>query len=89
ARVPIVLFKHKTTMMNGDLSVCNQASILHKTIFRSILAFDKRIADLLFLVKLWAVQRGLCSSRTGGICTFGLFIMMINFLQTCSPPVLP
>lgn len=88
AAVPIV----KCTDKNGievDIAHLEPNSIVNADHIRHYMQIDIRVRPLLLAVKHWAKQRGINESTRGTLNSFGYCLMVIQYLQVVSPPVLP
>ncbi|KAF7638633.1 PAP-associated domain-containing protein, partial [Meloidogyne graminicola] len=72
-----------------SLSIEHQLSIHNSELLKLYTKFDKRVAPLGFAIKCWAKLYGINNASFGYISSYAYIIMLIHYLQRCSPPVLP
>lgn len=92
ARVPILKLWDAHSGTECDISVLSagmQGNFSKSRLIRVFNAIDPRLAPLLRFVKLWAKQHGLGDAKNGTLNSFGWTLLVVNFLQTTNPPVLP
>lgn len=90
ATVPIL--KCTDTGKSGievDIAHLEPNSIVNADHIRQYMQIDIRVRPLLLAVKHWAKQRGINESTKGTLNSFGYCLMLIQYLQIVSPPVLP
>eukprot|EP00743_Colponemidia_sp_Colp-15_P010421 GILK01011476.1.p1 GENE.GILK01011476.1~~GILK01011476.1.p1 ORF type:complete len:780 (+),score=142.43 GILK01011476.1:320-2341(+) len=89
ARVPIVKFSDPSTGINGDICVNNILALQNTSLLSSYVQLDYRVLPLGLIVKTWASRRGISDSSKGTFSSYAYILMVIHFLQTRTPPVLP
>ncbi|KAH9494837.1 hypothetical protein Btru_017942 [Bulinus truncatus] len=90
ARVPIVRFKHEAVNLLCDISVHSVDSIKMTEMLYLYSVSDPRVKPLMTTIKQWAVSHKLTSGgEQQKVTTIGLLTMLIFFLQSRSPPVVP
>jgi len=88
ARVPIIIFKHRSSSIEGDLSFSNQLGISNTFLLYKYSLADDRVAPLVFSVKRFVKSRGLVGVPDY-ISSYSYTLMVIYFLQQLKIPVLP
>ncbi|GFR74790.1 poly(A) RNA polymerase, mitochondrial [Elysia marginata] len=90
AHVPIVRFHCATLNLQCDVSVEAMDSIKMTELLYLYSSLDSRVRPLMSGIKQWAVSHGLTSSgEQQKPTTIGLLCLLVFYLQTRSPQVLP
>lgn len=90
AAVPIVKLKQLGPPgLDLDLSHLKQEALDNALFLRRFLALDDRVRPLLMAVRHWAKNRNLCDAFMQTLNSFGWSLLVVSFLQSCEPPVLP
>uniref|UniRef100_A0A8U7NGV2 Uncharacterized protein n=1 Tax=Corvus moneduloides TaxID=1196302 RepID=A0A8U7NGV2_CORMO len=89
ARHPVVKFSHKQSGLAGDVCLDNRLALFNTRFLRLCADADPRVRPLGYAVRLWA---GGQRNRAGGgplLTNYALTLLVVLFLQSRSPPVLP
>ena len=87
ARVPIVTFRYRD--ISCDISINQELSIHNSKLVKTYEAIDPRVQTIWFSLKHLAKKNGILSAKEGFLSSYALSMMLITYLQTRSPPVLP
>nr|CAD2184824.1 unnamed protein product [Meloidogyne enterolobii] len=89
ARTPILKFKYLPTNFNCDICIEHRLALHNSELLKLYQEFDERVAPLGFAIKCWAKLYGINDASKGSISSYAYIIMLIYYLQRCSPPILP
>lgn len=89
AKVPIVKFRHKKTMIEGDISLYNTLALQNTDLLRSYAEIDGRTKVLGHMVKYFAKVCRIGDASCGSLSSYAYIVMMIHYLMNTQPPVLP
>ncbi|CEM12872.1 unnamed protein product [Vitrella brassicaformis CCMP3155] len=97
ARVPIlklvflrgVRSDHMGDLVCIDVSFNNQLGPINSALLRAYAECDPRVLPLGQLVKLWSKARNVNDAHQGTLSSYAYILLLIFFLQTRNPPVLP
>jgi DNA polymerase sigma len=89
ARIPIVKLVDKRTGLAVDIGVNNLLALENSQLIRDYLSIDPRLRDLCFFVKHWAKRRKINDPYRGTLSSYAYVLMVVHFLQTRQPAVLP
>ncbi|KMZ60075.1 hypothetical protein ZOSMA_60G00140 [Zostera marina] len=89
ARVPILKFKSRRYNIECDISVDNHVGLSKSTFLLWITQKDKRIHDLVLLIKEWAKAHKINDPKSRTLNSYSLCLLVIFHLQTCEPAILP
>ncbi|KAJ5177131.1 uncharacterized protein N7482_003008 [Penicillium canariense] len=90
AKVPIVKIWDPELKLACDMNVNNTLALENTRMIRTYVEVDERVRPLAMTVKHWTKRRILNDAALGGtLSSYTWICLIINFLQTRSPPVLP
>jgi len=89
ARIPIVQFVEPETGFECDVSFNNPLAICNTKLLKAYSDADPRVRPLVYVIKHWAKRRHMNTPGDGTLSSYGFIMLLLHFLQTCSPPVLP
>ncbi|KAF2126124.1 hypothetical protein P153DRAFT_323182 [Dothidotthia symphoricarpi CBS 119687] len=90
AKVRIVKVWDPELDINCDINVNNVAALDNTRMIKTYIQIDDRVRPLAMIIKHWTKKRILNDAGIGGtISSYTWICMIINFLQTRNPPILP
>ena len=89
AKVPIIKFTDERTKIPVDISINNTLALHNTTLLKKYGDTDERIRKCVLAIKYWASQRDVCDAAKGTFSSYAWTLVMIQALQTTSPPVAP
>ena len=89
AKVPIIKFTDERTKIPVDISINNTLALHNTTLLKRYGDMDERIQNSILAVKYWASQRDVGDAAKGTFSSYAWSIIMLQALQTTSPPVAP
>ncbi|CAG8422013.1 unnamed protein product [Penicillium salamii] len=90
AKVPIVKIWDPELRLACDMNVNNTLALENTRMIRTYVEVDERVRPLAMIVKHWTKRRILNDAALGGtLSSYTWICLIINFLQTRSPPILP
>ncbi|KAF2100493.1 hypothetical protein NA57DRAFT_65017 [Rhizodiscina lignyota] len=90
AKVPIVKIWDPELKLNCDINVNNTLALENTRMIKTYVQIDDRVRQLAMIIKHWAKQRVLNDAGLGGtLSSYTWICMILNFLQTRDPPILP
>ncbi|KAF2995989.1 hypothetical protein E8E13_000289 [Curvularia kusanoi] len=90
AKVRIVKVWDPEYELACDMNVNNVAALENTRMIRTYIQIDDRVRQLAMIIKHWTKQRLLNDAGIGGtISSYTWICLIINFLQTRQPPILP
>ncbi|OKL57626.1 hypothetical protein UA08_07038 [Talaromyces atroroseus] len=90
ARVPIVKIWDPQLKLACDMNVNNTLALENTRMIRTYVDVDQRVRPLAMIIKHWTKRRVLNDAALGGtLSSYTWICLIINFLQTRDPPILP
>lgn len=90
AKVPIVKIWDPELKLACDMNVNNTLALENTRMIRTYVEVDDRVRPLAMSVKHWTKRRILNDAALGGtLSSYTWICLIINFLQTRNPPILP
>ncbi|KAJ5165105.1 PAP/25A-associated [Penicillium coprophilum] len=90
AKVPIVKIWDPELRLACDMNVNNTLALENTRMIRTYVEVDERVRPLAMTVKYWTKRRILNDAALGGtLSSYTWICLIINFLQTRNPPILP
>eukprot|EP01083_Nonionella_stella_P069596 185614_1 len=89
ATVPIVKLVDENNGLQSDISVCLTQSVIKTKLVKKYVAIDWRVKPLVLSIKHWVKSRKLNNTHRGDLNSFGFTLMIIHYLQSLHPPILP
>lgn len=90
AKVPIVKIWDPDLRLACDMNVNNTLALENTRMIRTYVEVDERVRPLAMSVKHWTKQRVLNDAALGGtLSSYTWICLIVNFLQTRDPPILP
>jgi len=69
--------------------MCNRLAVVNSYLLKAYISLDPRVRPLCFAIKSWAKRRSINDPYRGSPSSYAYVLLIIHYLQTCSPPVLP
>lgn len=89
ARVPVIKMLDPISGLQVDVCVNNILAVRNTELIKAYVDLDPRFRYLCILVKHWAKKRDLNDAYHGTLSSYAYTLMVIHYLQTVQPPVLP
>ncbi|PWY91457.1 hypothetical protein BO94DRAFT_462405 [Aspergillus sclerotioniger CBS 115572] len=90
AKVPIVKIWDPELRLACDMNVNNTMALENTRMVRTYVELDDRVRPLAMIIKHWTKRRILNDAGLGGtLSSYTWICLIINFLQTRDPPILP
>ncbi|KAF2763263.1 hypothetical protein EJ05DRAFT_32206 [Pseudovirgaria hyperparasitica] len=90
AKVPIVKIWDPELLLSCDMNVNNTLALSNTRMIKTYVQIDERVRPLAMIIKHWTKQRILNDAALGGtLSSYTWICMILNFLQTRDPPILP
>jgi DNA polymerase sigma len=88
-RVPLVKFYDLRSDIEVDVQVNNDFVVRNTALLRAYVRLDPRVRPLAIFIKRWAVARDLNEPFAGTLSSYSYLMLLIQYLQLVSPPILP
>ncbi|QDS75129.1 hypothetical protein FKW77_007592 [Venturia effusa] len=90
AKVPIVKIWDPELKLAADMNINNTVALENTRMIKTYVGIDERVRPLAMIIKHWSKQRILNDAGLGGtLSSYTWTCMVMNFLQTRDPPILP
>ncbi|KAG0244524.1 hypothetical protein B0O80DRAFT_496100 [Mortierella sp. GBAus27b] len=89
AKVPIVTFHDPEVHITCDLCINEGLGVENSRLINTYQSIDPRVRTTWLTLKQIAATYGILSGKRLLLSSYGLALMLITFLQTIDPPVLP
>ncbi|KAJ9639351.1 hypothetical protein H2199_006384 [Coniosporium tulheliwenetii] len=90
AKVPIVKIWDPELRLACDMNVNNTLALENTRMIKTYVQIDDRVRPLAMIIKYWTSRRILNDAAFGGtLSSYTWICMILNFLQTREPPILP
>lgn len=89
ARVPVIKMHDPKSKLQVDVCVNNILAVRNTELLKAYVDLDERFRYVCVLVKLWAKRRDLNDAYHGTLSSYAYTLLVIHYLQTLQPPVLP
>ncbi|KAF2477616.1 uncharacterized protein BDR25DRAFT_2497 [Lindgomyces ingoldianus] len=90
AKVRIVKIWDPELELACDMNVNNLLALENTRMIKTYVQIDDRVRELAMIIKYWTKQRILNDAALGGtISSYTWICMILNFLQTRDPPIIP
>ncbi|XP_041912476.1 terminal uridylyltransferase 4 isoform X2 [Alosa sapidissima] len=89
AKVPIVKFEHRQSLLEGDISLYNTLAQHNTRMLATYAAIDPRVQYLGYTMKVFAKRCDIGDASRGSLSSYAYILMVLYFLQQRQPPVIP
>ncbi|CAH0389593.1 unnamed protein product [Bemisia tabaci] len=89
AKIPILKFVHRASRLKGDISCSNLLALENTKLLKSYCSIDDRVSIMCQMMKYLMKSCNVCDASRGSLSSYAYSLMVIYFLQQCSPPVIP
>jgi len=88
-KVPLLKYKDSLTGIDVDFSVNNILATYNSDLIYTYCQVDQRFHIVASFLKHWAKQVRIIGASNGYLSSYALTLMIISFMQSRTPPVLP
>mmetsp|Transcript_63166 Transcript_63166/g.137333 ORF Transcript_63166/g.137333 Transcript_63166/m.137333 type:complete len:481 (-) Transcript_63166:118-1560(-) len=89
SRTPLLKFVDSASGIEVDFCINNRLGLRNSAMLHAYRRCDSRVALLGRLVKDWAKANELMGTADGCLNSYAYMLLVIHYLQQCSPPVVP
>jgi len=89
AKVPLIKYEDAKTSMDVDLNVNNILGVYNSDLIYTYCMIDQRFHILGIFLKNWAKGVNIIGGANGLLSSYALTLMLIAFLQSRKPQILP
>lgn len=89
ASVPLLKLTDVDSEMEVDFCVNNELGVRNSLLLNTYCKYDRRVLHLGRLVKEWAKKHELVGTADGCLNSYAYMLLVVFFLQSISPPVVP
>ena len=83
------MFDDPQSGLDCDICLNNLLAVHNTQLLRTYGRADPRVRPLAYLIKRWAKRRRLNNAAESTLSSYGYLLMMIHYLQSLKPPILP
>ena len=88
-KVPILRYQDKVSGIDVDVSVNNILAVYNSDLIYAYCQIDQRFHIMATFLKNWAKSVKIIGAPSGYLSSYALTLMVIAFLQSRQPPILP
>lgn len=89
AAVPLIKVTERQSGLEVDFCVNNRLGVRNSLLLQAYCNYDGRVQQLGWLIKDWAKKYELLGSTDGCLSSYAYMLLVIHYLQRCSPAVVP
>jgi VacB/RNase II family 3'-5' exoribonuclease len=89
SRVPIIQITDTKRNIECDICIGQLLGVANTEMIRLYSEFDPRVRPLIYVVKHWIKARHINNPPSGSLSSYSYVLLVIHFLQTLRPPILP
>jgi terminal uridylyltransferase len=89
ANTPLLKFTDSSSNLEVDFCIDNRLGLHNSHLLLAYCQYDERVPQLGRCIKEWARAHELMGTADGYLNSYAYMLLVIHFLQQCSPPVVP
>lgn len=89
ATTPLLKFTDEASGLEIDFCINNRLGVRNTRLLQCYSRFDPRVRCLGWLLKDWTRAHAVVGTGDGHLNSYAYMLLLIHFLQQCSPPVVP